>query len=352
MIESALLLLNEAHDVAWWALVRLGKERQRRPLKAQECTSLLLASLIPFKRHGLAKSEILMGRPRSPGDTLKELRKAIVSRERSCARWLANLALAATCAASNPVCAEELSKEELAKLAQNPIANLISVPFQNNTNFNVGPQRGVQDILNIQPVVPFSVSSEWNIITRTIAPLIFNPTLGPNIGAVNGLGDVQLSGFLSPAAPSDWIWGVGAITQFPTHTSPTLGNDNLGVGPTAVVLHLSHGDPWVYGALANNVWSTGTSPTAPAYSNGLLQPFINYNFKDGLYLASGPIITMNWLAPANQQLTLPVGGGIGKIFHIGKLPVNSSLTAYYNVVRPDGVADWQLRLTVQFMFPK
>lgn len=265
--------------------------------------------------------------------------------------WAIASVLSVALGAAQPACAE-MSVEDLAKLAQNPIGNLISLPFQNNTNFDVGPQRGVQNILNIQPVVPFSVSPEWNIITRTIAPVMFNPTLAPNVGAVNGLGDVQLSGFLSPAVPGDWIWGVGAIAQFPTHTSPTLGNDNLGVGPTAVLLHLTKGDPWVYGALANNVWSTGTSSSAPAYSNGLIQPFVNYNFESGLYLVSSPIITMNWLAATNQQLTLPVGGGIGKIFHLGKLPMNSQLSAYYNVVRPDQAADWQLRVQIQFMFPK
>ena len=124
-----------------------------------------------------------------------------------------------------------------------------------------------------------------------------------------------------------------------------------GLGPS-FVLYLDKGNPWVFGALVNNVWSVGTSPAAPAYSNGLLQPFINYNFEGGLYLFSSPIVTMNWLAPPNQQLTLPVGGGIGKIFHLGKLPVNSQISAYYNAVRPDGGPDWQLRAQIQLMFPK
>jgi hypothetical protein len=145
---------------------------------------------------------------------------------------------------------------------------------------------------------------------------------------------------------------MGAITQLPTHTSSTLGNDNLGLGPTGVLLHLEKGSPWVFGALANNVWSVGISPTAPTYSNDLLQPFINYNFEAGLYLTSSPIVTMNWLAPTNQQLTLPVGGGIGKIFHVGKLPVNSQVSAYYNAVRPDSGPDWQLRVQIQLMFPE
>ena len=138
----------------------------------------------------------------------------------------------------------ESGNEDLAKLVQNPVANLISVPFQNNTNFTYGPERRVQDILNIEPVIPVALSSSWNLITRTIMPVTFSPSLG-RIGAVNGLGDLQLSGFLSPAAPSNWIWGAGAITQFPTHTAPILGNDNLGLGPTAVVLHTVKVDPWV-----------------------------------------------------------------------------------------------------------
>src|SRR6478752_2615273 len=191
--------------------------------------------------------------------------------------------------------AEELSKEELAKLAQNPIANLISLPFQSNTNFNYGPNRGVQENLQIQPVIPVSLNANWNLITRTILPLNFNPDLGPRVGAVGGIGDLQMSGFLSPAAPSDWVWGVGPIIQLPTHSAATLGNNNLGLGPTGVVLHLKKDDPWVFGALVNNVFSVGTSPTAPAYNVGLLEPFINYNFKDGLYLVSAPIILMDWL---------------------------------------------------------
>jgi len=248
--------------------------------------------------------------------------------------------------------AEELTKEELAKLAQNPIANMISVPFQNNINFNVGPDRGVQNILNFQPVVPFGISEQWNVITRTILPVVANPSLGPAAGAVFGLSDLQFEAFFSPAHPGTFIWGVGPIVQLPTHTSRILGNDNLGLGPSAVVVHLDKGDPWVVGFLINNVWSVGTNPYAPAYSNGLLEPFVNYNFKDGLYLDFDPIITMNWLAPANQQLTLPLGGGVGKIFHLGKLPVNAQLSAYYNVVRPDFAAQWQLRAQITFLFPK
>ena len=247
----------------------------------------------------------------------------------------------------------EMSSEELAKLAQNPVGNLISVPFQNNTNFNVGPEEETQNILNIQPVIPISLDEEWNVITRTILPVISQPAFSPGESRENGLGDTQVSAFLSPAVPKGGIiWGVGAIGQVPTHTDDRLGNDRWGLGPTAVVLHLDKGSPWVYGALVNNVWSLGGSGDSPSYNNFLLQPFLNYNFKGGLYLTSAPIVTADWEADSDQRWTVPLGGGVGKIFHFGRLPVNTQLSAYYNVEHPDDGADWQLRVQVQLLFPK
>ena len=248
----------------------------------------------------------------------------------------------------------ELSAEELAKLTQNPVGNLISVPFQNNTNFNVGPLSKTQNILNIQPVIPIEVNKDWNLITRTILPLIWQPEFLPGQGSTFGLGDIQLSAFLSPSepGPGGLIWGAGAIAQLPTHTDDVLGNKNWGLGPTAVLLKLEKGSPWVYGALFNNVWSLSSDKQGGRYNNFLLQPFVNYNFPGGLYLNSGPIITANWEADSNQRWTVPLGAGIGKIFHLGKLPVNTQFGAYYNVVHPDNGATWQMRLQVQFMFPK
>jgi hypothetical protein len=260
-------------------------------------------------------------------------------------------ALAAPLLWCAPVAAE-MTAEELAKLAQNPVGNLISVPFQNNTNLNYGPDKGTQNILNIQPVIPIAVDKDWNIITRTIVPLIWMPALSTEIGAKSGIGDIQISAFLSPASPGHWIWGVGAIAQLPTNSSEELGNKNWGLGPTAVVLHLEHGDPWVYGVLVNNIWSLTSSQQGGSYNNGLIQPFVNYNFPEGFYLTSAPIWTVNWKANSGQQWTVPLGGGVGKIFHLGKLPVNTQISAYYNVAKPDYGANWQIRAQVQLMFPK
>ncbi len=245
-----------------------------------------------------------------------------------------------------------LSAEELAKLAQNPVGNLISVPFQNNVNLNDGPQKATQNVLNVQPVIPIEISKDWNIITRTILPVISQPALHSGDSRTNGIGDLQFTAFLSPAAPGKWIWGVGGIVQAPTHSNAALGNDNWGLGPSVVILHLAKGSPWVYGALVNNLWSLSSRADAPAYNNGLIQPFLNYNFAGGTYLTSSPILTVNWNADGGNRWTIPVGGGIGHIFHLGKLPVNTQVSAYYNAVRPDYEANWQIRAQVQFMFPK
>ena len=263
---------------------------------------------------------------------------------------IAAVAMAATFATS--FVHAEMTAEELAKIAQNPVGNLISVPFQNNTNLNFGPEKGTQNILNIQPVIPISINDDWNIITRTILPVIWQPALGPDQGSLSGIGDMQFNAFLSPAKPGEWIWGAGAIVQAPTQSNSKLGNDNWGLGPTFVVLHLEKGNPWVYGVLVNNIWSTTSNKQGGAYNNGLIQPFLNYNFEGGVYLTSSPILTVNWKAESGQQWTVPIGGGVGKIFHIGKLPVNSQLSAYYNVAKPDFGANWQIRAQIQLMFPK
>jgi hypothetical protein len=246
-------------------------------------------------------------------------------------------ALSAATLFAAPVHAE-MSAEELAKLSQNPVGNLISVPFQNNTNFNVGPQSGTQNVLNIQPVIPIEVDKDWNIITRTILPVISQPAFTPFGDQTNGFGDTELTAFLSPAVPKGVIWGVGPVVQIPTN-SHDLGNDNWGLGASFVVLKLEKGDPWVYGVLVNNIWSLTGDQRGGSYNNGLIQPFVNYNFPDGFYLTSAPIATVDWLADSGQKWTVPLGGGVGKIFHLGKLPVNTQLSAYYNIVHPDNGPD-------------
>lgn len=246
----------------------------------------------------------------------------------------------------------QMNAEALAKLAQNPVGNLISVPFQNNTNLNTGPLEKTQNILNIQPVIPISIDKDWNLITRTIVPVVSQPALFPGDSRTNGIGPTQLSAFVSPAEPKGGlVWGVGAITQIPTTSDSSLGSYRWGLGPTFVVLHLDPHSPWVYGVLVNNIWSVGGGSGSP-YNNLLVQPFLNYNLPGGTYLTTSPVITANWKADSSERWTVPVGGGIGHIFHAGKMPINAQIGAYYNVERPDHAANWQIRAQVQLMFPK
>ena len=244
--------------------------------------------------------------------------------------------------------AETDKTEELAKLAQNPVGNLISVPVQWNMGFGAGPTKTYQSTLNIQPVIPISINEDWNIITRTIQPVDSWPTAGSN--HVAGIGDTTFTAFLSPGRPGKFIWGVGPAFLFPTASSPELGSGQWGIGPSLVGLYM--GKDIVAGALINNIWSVG-GWSDKTVNFMTLQPFFNYNFKGGWYLTTSPIITANWAADSSRDVwTVPIGGGFGKIIHAGKLPINLSAQAFYNVATPQYGADWSIRLQCQLLFPK
>ena len=239
---------------------------------------------------------------------------------------------------------------DLAQTAQNPVANVISLPFQNNTNFSFGPLEKTQNILNIQPVIPFSLGQNWNLITRTILPVISQPALFPGDDRTFGLGDTVFTAFLSPANPGRIIWGAGPVLLLPSATDEKLGTEKWGAGPSAVALTIR--GPWLFGVLANHIWSFAGDSGRADVNSTLIQPFINYNFPGGWFLTSSPIITANWEADSSQTWTVPLGGGGGRLFFIGRQPVNVSAQAYYNVEKPDFGADWSVRLSVAFLFPR
>jgi hypothetical protein len=243
------------------------------------------------------------------------------------------------------------SETELAKKTQNPVADLISIPLQNNTGFGIGPNHRTQNVLNVQPVVPISLNSEWNLITRTIMPIIKQPNIRTTDDDTWGLGATTFTAFLSPAKPGSMIWGVGPAIQIPTTTDNNLGSRKWGAGPSAVLLTMQ--GPWVIGVIANQVWSIGGNNDRPNTSTFFTQYFINYNLPDAWYLTSAPIITADWQASAGNKWTVPVGGGFGKVFRIGKLPFNANCGYYANVVRPDPTgADWTFRLQIALLLPK
>jgi hypothetical protein len=245
--------------------------------------------------------------------------------------------------------------EALQKATQNPVADLISVPLQDNMNFGVGPYNGTQNVLNIQPVIPMHLTENWNLINRIIAPIVWQPYTGSNSANASlgtfGLGDLNPSVFFTPAHPGKLIWGAGPAFVFPTATDPSLGQGKWSIGPSFVVL--AQPGHWTLGVLANNVWSYAGQSDRPTVNQFLLQYFINYNLSGGWYLATQPIITANWAAPkARDVWTVPFGIGIGRIQKVGFQPINWSLQAYGNAVYPTGASPWGIRLQLAFLFPK
>jgi hypothetical protein len=236
----------------------------------------------------------------------------------------------------------------LVEKLQNPLASLISIPFQNNTNFGVGELDSTQNILNIQPVIPIDLNDNWLLVSRTIFPIVYQPALTQTQSSHFGLGDINPQLFFIPKTDGKITWGVGPVFLLPTATDDSLGTGKWGIGPTAAIVVTDA--PWVMGALANNIWSVAGDSDRPDVSQFLLQPFINYNLANGWYLVSAPIITANWNASSGNKWTIPIGGGFGRLFNIGKQPINATLQAYWNVETPEGGADWTLRTQFQFLF--
>jgi hypothetical protein len=229
--------------------------------------------------------------------------------------------------------------------AQNPIANVISVPFQNNTYLDYGASKRDANILVIQPVIPIAIGSDWNLVTRWVTPIISLPRGSPLQSDKFGIGNMEPEFYFSPSHVGDIIWGIGPKLWLPTATDRALGLDKWGAGPTAVALTIQ--GPWVIGVLANNVWAGSGTEQANQLT---INPFVNYNLSDGWYISSAELITANWRAKSGQQWTVPLGGGIGRLFHVGSQPINARLEVLNNVVRPQNAPTWQLQFQVQFLF--
>ena len=234
---------------------------------------------------------------------------------------------------------------EIAKQTQNPVANLISVPFEYYLYTQVGEDKQVANLLSIKPVIPFQLSDDWNLISRAMIPLEVIPT--GNNSSVFGLGDINLSLFLTPKDCSEFIWGVGPAIQLPTSTSKYTGNSSWGLGPTAVGLSMD--GPCVYGALFNAVWAINNSS---ACNTMLIQPFVNYNLAGGWALSFAPEITNVWAASAGNGWTLPLGFGVSKTFELDKQLYSASVAQYYDVISPPGGPNYYFKAELSLLFPK
>jgi hypothetical protein len=244
---------------------------------------------------------------------------------------------------------------DLAKKLQNPVADLISVPIQNNWDFGIGPANAMQYTANIQPVIPFSISEDWNIITRTILPVIYREPLDKNPLAPAGvrdshagLGDTTQSFFLSPKDPwHGWILGAGPVGFYPTATQTELGGGKWGAGPTIVALRQEHG--FTYGILANQIWSFAGAPDRQNINKSFLQPFLAYTTKTYTTFTVNTESTRDWQA---QQWTVPLNFEVQQLVKIGGHPVAFQVGYRYYADKPDNGPDWGLRFTVTFLFPK
>ncbi len=240
--------------------------------------------------------------------------------------------------------------QDLAKKLSNPVAAMISVPFQFNYDEGYGPNDGERAVLNIQPVIPISLSADWNMISRTILPVIWqNDIAGPS-GEQSGLGDITQSLFFSPKHPglSGIVWGVGPVFLVPTATDDLLGGGKWGAGPTAVVLKQHAG--WTFGALANHIWSFAGDDDRPDISSTFLQPFVSYTTADAWTFGVNTESTYNW---ETQDWSVPINFTVAKLVKFDKQPVSFTAGVRYWVESPDSGPDGLgFRGVVTFLFPK
>ena len=244
--------------------------------------------------------------------------------------------------------AESDQAAELAKQLSNPIASLISVPFQANEDFDIGPANGDRFTLNIQPVIPISLNKDWNLILRTILPIIDQHDVFGNSGTQSGLGNTTQSFFFSPKAPGPGgiIWGVGPVGYYPTNTDNLLGPDKWGLGPTLVALVQEKA--WTVGVLANQIWSVGGDNNEQNISSMFLQPFVTYTTKTHTTFGLNAESTYDW---EDDQWTVPLNLFVSQILKIGKQPVSIQLGGRYYVEGPSGHPNWGLRLNFTLLYP-
>jgi hypothetical protein len=236
----------------------------------------------------------------------------------------------------------------LAQQLANPVASLISLPFQGNMDFGIGPNDANRFTLNIQPVVPMSLNDDWNLILRTILPVIDAESPAPGIDDASGLGDTVQSFFFSPKLPVEgWILAAGPVALWPTATDSQLGTEKWCAGPTALALRQE--GPWTYGMLTNHLCSYAGDDAREPVNATLLQPFITYITSTRTTFALNSESTYDW---TGRQWLAPINFTISQLFRIGDQPLQAFVGGRYYVESPDGGPEWGLRFGLTMLFPR
>jgi len=240
---------------------------------------------------------------------------------------------------------------DLAQELTNPLADLATLPIQMNFDRDIGPEdEGEKVTTNVQPVIPFDLNEEWDLISRTIAPVVYQDDIVPGAGSQFGLGDISLSLFFSPKKPTSGgvIWGVGPVFLLPTATDTLLGAKKWGAGPTGVVLTLR--GPWTLGALANHIWSFAGDDDRPDVNNTFVQPFVAYTWPSAWTLSAQTESSYSW---ETEQWSVPINVGLSKLVWLGKLPVSLQGGVGYWAESPEnGPEGFRFRLQANFVLPK
>lgn len=253
--------------------------------------------------------------------------------------------------ASSPNIYAEENAADIAKKLANPIASMISVPFQYNYDSDIGPtDDGHKSFVNIQPVIPISLNDEWNIITRTILPVVWQSDIVPGAGSQSGIGNITQSIFFSPKAPTKngWIWGAGPVIVIPTASDDLLGGDQWGLGPTAVAL--KQDGPTTMGMLANHVWSVSDDDGPnEKISSTFLQPFFAYG-KDGITYTVNTESLYNW---ETEEWSVPINAIVSKVMKWGNQMVQVGGGVRYWAESTDGGPEgWGARFQITLVYPK